>query len=273
VALIEDVREYGDPSKARASRFLQSLLHEPKGDIDALRAFVVKLQNEPTKVPGQPVPERILWYPDQVLARFVSSRHRPARTTECDLFAPNLPSLEALAAALEGAGTSREKGYALEELALNLFDSVNGFEVRSFREPTRSGENDLVVRNLVTVDPVIAAFGEYLIVECKHWKKPADTKAVDRLIAKVRSAGARCGVLLSRNGVTGVKGNRKREDADLEIVKAFHRDDVYILVLTEKDIRAILAGNENLLRLMVEEYEKIKFARRTRWSDKVREGG
>jgi hypothetical protein len=267
------VIEYRDPSAARASRFLQSLLHELQGDIDALRAFVAKLQNEPTRVPGQPVPERIWWYPDQVLARFVSSRHRPARTTECDLFVPNLPSLSALMAALGGAGTSREKGYALEELALNLFSSVNGFEVRGFRERTRTGENDLVVRNLVTVDPVIAAFGEYLIVECKHWKKPADTKAVDRLIAKVRSASGRCGVLLSRKGVTGVRGKPKQEDASLEIVKAFHRDDVYVLVLTEHDLSEMVNGNANLLKLMVEEYEKIKFDRRTRWSDKVREGG
>jgi len=261
IALIEDTLRGGEPRKAMAAWMLQAMLHEPPGEIDALIEFVRDKARSHAEPAVDAIQDLVLWYPDQLLAEYVATT-RPIRTTECDLFEPNPVSLLLLWENVTKA-SEKTKGSALETFAHNLFASVNGFEIRSVRERTKSAENDIVVRNLVARDPIVQAFGHYILVECKNWDKPAGARVIRELVARVRSLSGRCGVLMSSKGVTG--SSRARSDADLEIVKAFHRDEVYIMLLTQEDLRSIVEGLDNLLKLMVAEYERIKFDRQTRW--------
>jgi len=229
MALVEDVLQGADIEHSLATWMLRALLHEPQSEVDALVQFVRHERDSSAGTAGA-VPRGILWYPDQVLVKYLGA-NRAIRTTECDLFQPRL---EALAILLRNLDDAADKGRALEDMAANLFASVNGFEVRSVRETTKSAEHDVVVRNLVTKDPIVAEFGHYILVECKNWKEPAGARVIRDLVSRVRNLDGHSGVLLSAEGVT--EEPKERACADLEIVKAFHRDDVYVMVLTCKDL-------------------------------------
>ena len=152
-----------------------------------------------------------------------------------------------------------KRANALEKLTAYLFSSVCGFEIMSKKLNTVDSEIDIVLRNNVK-DPIFEEFGKYIIVECKNWKKKAvGTEQINHLIAKVRFQGCKVGVIVSQKGIS--KGKSKDKYSLLTILKAFHQDNIIILNVDSKDLENIISGDDNLLSILVNEYERIKFDR------------
>ena len=153
----------------------------------------------------------------------------------------------------------KKRGDALEKLTAYLFSSVCGFEIMSKKLNTVDSEIDIVLRNNVK-DPIVEEFGKYIIVECKNWKKKTiGTEQINHLIAKVRFQECKVGIIVSLKGIS--KGKSKGKYSLLTILKAFHQDNIIILNVDSKDLENIISGNDNLLSILVDEYERIKFDR------------
>jgi hypothetical protein len=90
------------------------------------------------------------------------------------------------------------------------------------------------------------------LIEAKYWKDPVSVEALHHFMAKIRAHGVRCGVLVAKSGVPEGPENRT-------ILKAYHRDNILVLVLTLDDIAAIVEGKANLLVRLLSEFERIRF--------------
>lgn len=152
---------------------------------------------------------------------------------------------------------TKNDGRSLEELVKHLFGSIVGLYFIKKRLPTNSSEFDLIYQILDENHPLKDAFGRYLLIECKNWKKRVGSAEIRDLLAKLLSLDVEGGVLIARNGITGTDSNG-RKNAELELVKAYHRHHIVVAVLTMSELKAISNG-ENLIRLLLKKYDKVRF--------------
>jgi len=158
---------------------------------------------------------------------------------------------------LESLENANNDGASLEELVKHLFGSIVGLYFIDQRLRTNSSEFDLIYQIPDANHPLRDAFGRYLLIECKNWEKRVGAAEIRNLLGKLLSLDVKGGVLVARNGVTGVDEN-DRKDAELELVKAYHRHNIVIAVLTLVHLEAISKG-ENLIRLLLNSYDKVRF--------------
>ena len=145
-------------------------------------------------------------------------------------------------------------GKLLERLADYLLSLIPGFRTyRRLRTP--STDYDI----LCSVDGMSLDFraemGRYLICECKNWKKPADFTAISKFYSVLESAKCKGGIIFSKKGISG-QGETKY--AERELLKAFHRSGITVLVIDYSDIKKVSKG-ENLLAMLRSKYEKNRF--------------
>lgn len=108
--------------------------------------------------------------------------------------------IEKLVEAVETAGTSDEKGRALEELTAKLFAQIDGFSVTG-RVRTDTEEIDISILN-DSQDPRFRREEAELLVECKNWSKKCGKNEFVIFKEKVENRKQRCslGFLVSWNG-------------------------------------------------------------------------
>jgi len=149
----------------------------------------------------------------------------------------------------------QEKGDDLEYLLAYLFATEMGFEVLG---PTRSpdSQNDVLVRNRHD-DKAILSLGDYLIIECKNWEKPASASVVREFASRLRTAKVKTGVLASKMGITGAK--RRSGGARDTIGKEYLHDSTAILVLDEQSIVDLSSGKISVSARLLEEFENVRF--------------
>src|ERR1039458_9667944 len=156
------------------------------------------------------------------------------------------------------APTTKEAGDRLERLVAYLFAVEQGFEViGSFRAP--DSQNDILVRNRHH-DAAIASLGDYLLVECKNWGKPANAAIVREFAGRLRTTKVRTGVLASKSGITGQRQRRRDTGARGAISKEYLQEpSVAVLVLDGNGILELADGKRNLSDALLEQFESVRF--------------
>jgi hypothetical protein len=190
---------------------------------------------------------------DQLIFRFVDFYNEsPSRGPELrePSYEADRVHLQALLNAVRKAINNQIKKETLETLAEHLLKGVTGFEVLPHKN-TATGEIDRVVRNHVT-HPILSRFGSHSLVECKHWKKTVGTDPVGAFITDIQDARLTSGFFFCPKPMS--KPAKRRID------NFYQRDKVFIIVITEDDIRAICNG-ANFAHMLVEKLEAIMFQR------------
>jgi ActR/RegA family two-component response regulator/Holliday junction resolvase-like predicted endonuclease len=98
--------------------------------------------------------------------------------------------------------SAQARGRLLENLMVNLFNTVAGFAVVDQHQSVAAGEIDLVVRNHGQDDFWRRLQSYYLVVECKSGADAVEKREFNHFAAKVRARGCRVGIMVSMAGVT-----------------------------------------------------------------------
>jgi len=249
LAHIEDVISHGVDAGGMAKPVLLSILGVPAREIDDLSVFTEERHKHAL-------------YPEEVLLAFQAER-KQSRAWESQLFHPNLVFARSLLGAVTSASTADEKGRTMEQLGGYLLSCVDGLELAESRLLAKDHETDLLLRNGVQGDPLFEVFGPYIGIECKNWDRSVGVKEVNHFLSNLRFAYLRSGVLVARNGISGSEAEDKR-DAELAVLKAFHQDNVIVCVLTLQDLQDVVDGRVTMPGLLLAEYERIRFDKRTR---------
>ncbi|MCM3885049.1 restriction endonuclease [Frankia sp. R82] len=108
-----------------------------------------------------------------------------------------------LLADARSAPTSDAKGKLYEELTRYLFETVPGCIAESNTTNIfRTEQIDVAVGNGKLADG-LWLLPDVIIVECKDWEDPVDSKTVGYFMNILAGRGAGLGILVAANGITG----------------------------------------------------------------------
>lgn len=126
-------------------------------------------------------------------------------------------------------GTNYEKGIHLEEIANYFIECIEGLNVSARRKKIENQEIDLCCYN-VSENGLLWELGTIVLVECKNYKKPVETKEIRSMIYLMEAKGVNTFILFARNGVTsGAKAEIRKQ-------LIYERN---IIVIDEKDLQRI----------------------------------
>jgi len=262
LALIEDTITHRDnvSPESPAYKSLTRDLNVPTADLDQLIQFAL------TRIADTGAS----CHPEKFYTEFLLSDVRPrTRDVEREIFRINPVYSKALLEKANSGTTDKEKGDALEELGTYLLSCVDGFEIVGKKHHTKDYEIDILIRNTITQDPILAGFGSYILVECKNWGKPVGTEQVNHFLSKIQFHDGHCGIIIAKDGISGYGESADEKQADrryanLTVLKAFHRNGIIVMVLNGNDLERIVNGEANILSILVSEYERIRFDRSSR---------
>lgn len=125
------------------------------------------------------------------------------------------------------------KGDVLEALTRYIFERFDGVvcEGQNILEGPRAQELDLALWNDSRISE-LHFLEALLIVECKASVSPVSSADVGWFVRKLQDHGARYGILVALNGITG----EGTSHAHSEVLNAVIRDKVRILLLTRDEI-------------------------------------
>lgn len=252
LAAIEDILNNRENWRNnQAYRFLRNLYGIPDSELDFLETIVESKRGSNDS-----------FYPESILLDFeLQKGYRITRDFERDIFHINRQYTNKL---LEKVNSGQKNSWKyLELLSTYLLSNIDGFEVVGINVGTKDCEIDALIKNSVTEDPTFASFGKYILVECKNWVKPVNVEKINHFLSKIRFHYASCGILVARTGISGRRRNKRIRDAELTILKAFHQDNIIIMILTLEDLQHIAEG-ENMASILIREYERIKFDKTAR---------
>ena len=97
-----------------------------------------------------------------------------------------------------------KKGKALENLAVEIFESIKGLKIIKVNARLHAEELDLLLKNNIGVGFWRLA-GSPIVVECKNWSQKVGAREISVLFDKLLSLGPKActGILIAPNGVTG----------------------------------------------------------------------
>jgi hypothetical protein len=174
---------------------------------------------------------------EEIVTALFQQEERPAQPSQ-----PLTQStIVTLIESVENDGTNEQKGSSLEELAQFLFESVPPLRCKYRNLITRSSEIDLVIEydRSKGVVPVFEEWGRYCLVECKNWSKPVGAQVIRDFVGKLHDSKVRLGVILSKNGITGVD---RGSDAVRTIYNKFQSENLLLLVFSIADLQVITDG-------------------------------
>jgi hypothetical protein len=148
------------------------------------------------------------------------------------------------------APNSDSKGKAYEALAVYLFDLIPG----CITEPNvtsvfRTDQVDVAVGNprLAEGLPILPTA---MLVECKDWELPVDSKSVGYFMNILAGRGVELGVLIAANGITGDLADMTNAHA---LGLAASPRGVKVVVITSDEI-AGLESTEQFTELLTRRY-------------------
>lgn len=106
---------------------------------------------------------------------------------------------------------------------------------------------------------LVESLGRHFLVEGKNEDEAASVSKLNHFAAKVAFTDCKSGVLISREGITGM-GRGKVSDAELARQKWFQRDKFLILVVTGEDLQRLVATQASFETLLREKYREVRFA-------------
>jgi hypothetical protein len=161
----------------------------------------------------------------------------------------NLATLSDLLYAAAAAPHTDAQGKAYEALAAYLFAKVPGCIVeRDVTNVFSTEQIDVAVGNIRAADG-LPLLPNVLLVECKDWSQPVDSKTVGYFINILAGRGVELGILIAANGITG-EGDFKNAHA---LGFAAAPRGIKVLVITTADIRA-LTSVEDFGELLTSRY-------------------
>jgi dCTP deaminase len=142
---------------------------------------------------------------------------------------------------LEASGI--EKGRALERMAAELFQTIEGIKVLKTNARLQAEELDVVVQN-DNSDRFWRFLGSPIIIECKNWSRKVGASEISVLFDKLESLSpdAHTGIIIAPNGVSG----DSYRDAILKIREKRQRGR-YLIVLSREDLEEIANGTHAAL--------------------------
>lgn len=220
------------------------------------REFILRQYSLKDLSPGQASEiYQLLMRPAQLPGEL--SRPAPSnQIIDTDTFKIDLRQYSQLLEQVFIAETNDEKKKSLEILAKTLFESIPFLTCKHSNLRTASSEIDLVIQydgsNLSTI---FDEFGRYFLVECKNWKSSVGAAQVRDFLGKVQKSRIKLGIIFAKNGISGAHGGA---DALREIHVAFDSHGIYLLVMSEEDLRAIERG-ANFYRILDEKIDRLRF--------------
>jgi len=153
------------------------------------------------------------------------------------------------------------KGIALEDLASYLFLLIPGWvPSRNVMDEEWAFETDIVVSNLSRASNLSAELlGRHFLVECKNWNDPVGVKDVGYFLYRMRLTHAKFGVILAKNGVTGIETDERA--ARSLIRRAFHEDGNICVVLNRNDLATLAAGTIAFWSMLLGRIQRIRFGK------------
>jgi len=130
------------------------------------------------------------------------------------------------------------KGDAFEAACSYLFSELDGVLIEGRDSSMAAEEIDIVLWN-AQIEESLKPFDYTILVECKNWTKPADAKALDSFIGKVRRRDLKTGIFIAANGVTGDFLNADNGAGAIEIIKGALQEGIRVIIINEEDLRAI----------------------------------
>jgi hypothetical protein len=151
-------------------------------------------------------------------------------------------SLNKLVTLVESSKNSNEKGKALEELLVRLFENSQSFLVNGINTTTETEEIDVMVLNNSN-DARFKRESAILLVECKNWSNKCGKNEFVIFKEKVENRKSRCslGFLISWNGFADtVTKEMLRGSREQALVIPLDGDDIK-RAIRKNDIEAVLA--------------------------------
>lgn len=133
------------------------------------------------------------------------------------------------------AAVAKDKGKFFEEAASLCLCSIPGIEVvhANVSDDANSMEIDAVLYNQKSPDG-LQFLEHHILVECKNWTNPVDSKAMRDFAGKIRAAHLTEGIIVAANGITG---NAADVTSAHEVIRnAFVQDRVKVFILTKLNI-------------------------------------
>jgi hypothetical protein len=138
---------------------------------------------------------------------------------------------------VSAAPDTDRQGKAYEELAAYLFECIPGCIIeRNTITFFHSEQVDLGVGNDKHADG-LTILPHVIIVECKDWSRPVDSKTLGYFINLLRNRSAEVGILIAANGITGDKD--ELTNAHSLGAPAMADKGIKVLVITTPEIAAL----------------------------------
>ncbi len=150
------------------------------------------------------------------------------------------------------AGTTKQKGSALEQVVANtfcLFDGV-GLLFTNAVDVDNACEIDILLYN--QRHPAGLPFlPDNILVECKNWDSPVNTATLRAFTSKLRQFKLDFGIVVASSGITGDQADRTAGHAHLR--REFDLVGLKTLVLTRPEIEH-LASSDDLGLMLRKKY-------------------
>ena len=154
--------------------------------------------------------------------------------------------LKSLLDKCHAAGSTEERGDALECLCRFLFEKVDGvrFHARDLLNAKRSQEIDLSFW-VATHSPL--SFMPYvLLVEAKNRTDRVGSQEVNWFVSKLERRKLTHGILVAMNGISG--SDKRGSHAWDVVIKAVH-DGIRVVVLTREDLDSLSCADDLVRRI------------------------
>lgn len=152
-------------------------------------------------------------------------------------------------AKVAAATSTYEQGRAHEELALHLFESIQGCRVeRNIMNDFQTEEIDVAVGNDCLPNG-LPGLAHVILVECKDWSRPVSSQAVGYFINKLANRSVELGILIATNGVTGQDDRRNAVALGIGAIAR----GIKLLVITNDDI-LVLTSTADFVELLKRRY-------------------
>jgi hypothetical protein len=181
----------------------------------------------------------------------------------------NRTLLNQLICDLSNGQSTDEKKKSLEFLASYLAITLPSVKIKANVKTFEQGitfehEIDLVViQHTKQPTYLLEALGRHFLIECKNLKDKDGVSVSDlnHFLAKIRFHGCKCGVIFSRNGLTGGKEkDTGLKYARLTQLRWYHQDGCIVIVINEAQLREMVTGSISFAELLLQGYESVKFS-------------
>lgn len=153
------------------------------------------------------------------------------------------PGLIATTLAAADAGTTAEKGAALERVVTHTLCLLDGVGVlfTNVVDIDNSCEIDILLYN--QRHPAGLPFlPDNILVECKNWTAPVNTATLRSFTSKIRQFKLDFGIVVASSGITGDQADRTAGHAHLR--REFDQVGLKTIVLTRPEIEQLASGED-----------------------------